>query len=182
MEIVRPCTGASAFIVSRSEEALDMSHPPAYILGMGEACTHNTIVYADDITASPIRFSAAQAFKMAGLRPLDMEFLSLYDCYPITVIITFEDAGFCAKGEGGVFAESHDFTYSGDLPLNTHGGQLSFGQPSYAGGTTHVTEAVRQLRGAAGERQIERNRTVFVNGNGGIMSTQCSLILGKEKS
>lgn len=179
-EIVRPCAGAAAAIVSRTEEAADMPQVPVLILGIGEACTHNSIVYSDDITISPIKDSAARAFEMASMGPADIEFLSLYDCYPITVIITLEDAGFCAKGEGGAFVESHDFTYKGDRPLNTHGGQLSFGQPSYAGGTSHVTEAVRQLRGAAGKRQVTRNRTAFVNGNGGIMSTQSSLILGKE--
>lgn len=180
-EIVLPCTGAAALVVSRSEEARDMPHPPVHILGMGEACTHNSITYSDDITVSPIKFSAARAFEMAGLGPADMEYLSLYDCYPITVIITLEDAGFCAKGDGGPFVDAHDFTWQGDLPMNTHGGQLSFGQPSYAGGTSHVTEAVRQLRGEAGARQVRRNRTAFVNGNGGIMSTQCSLVLGKER-
>jgi len=180
-EIVKPCSGAAAVIVSRSEQAGDMRQKPVYLLGMGEACTHNSIVYADSITASPVRFSAVRAFEMADLRPADMEFLSLYDCYPITVIITLEDAGFCAKGEGGPFVESLDLTYRGDRPLNTHGGQLSFGQPSYAGGTSHLTEAIRQLRGGAGKRQTSRNRTAFVHGNGGIMSTQCSLILGRDR-
>jgi acetyl-CoA C-acetyltransferase len=181
LEIVLPCTGAAALIVSRADEARDMPHAPVYTLGVGEACTHNSITYAEDITLSPIRYSAAAAFKMAKATPADIEYLSLYDCYPITVIITLEDAGFCAKGDGGPFVESHDFTWQGDLPMNAHGGQLSFGQPGYAGGTTHVTEAIRQLRGEAGPRQVSRNRTAFVNGNGGIMSTQCSLVLGKER-
>ena len=181
LEIVRPCTGAAAAIVSRAEEAGDRPHDPVYILGFGEACTHNSIAYAPSITTSPIKHSAAQAFAMAKRTPADMDFLSLYDCYPITVIITLEDAGFCAKGEGGPFVEAHDFTYRGDRPMNTHGGQLSFGQPSYAGGMSHVTEAVRQLRREAGHRQVKRNETAFVNGNGGIMSTQSSLVFGRGK-
>ncbi len=182
LEIVRPCSGAAALIISRSEEAQDMPNLPIYLLGMGEACTHNSIIYSDNITLSPVKYSAARAFSMAGLKPLDMDLLSLYDCYPITVIITLEDAGFCKKGEGGGFVQSHDLTYRGDLPLNTHGGQLSFGQPSYAGGMSHINEAVRQLRGKAAARQIKNNRLAFVNGNGGVMSTQSSLILGRDKN
>ena len=76
-----------------------------------------------------------------------MDVLSLYDCYTITVIITLEDAGFCGKGDGGPFVADHDLTYTGDLPCNTHGGQLGFGQAGLAGGASHVTEAVVQLRG-----------------------------------
>ena len=95
--------------------------------------------------------------------------------------ITLEDAGFCAKGTGGPFVEEHDLTYRGDLPLNTHGGQLSFGQPGLAGGMSHVTEAVRQLQGRAGERQVTPCELAFVNGNGGIMSEQVSLILGRDR-
>ena len=118
---------------------------------------------------------------MAGLKPADIELLSLYDCYPITVIITLEDAGFCAKGEGGCFVADNDLTYRGDFPCNTHGGQLSMGQASFAGGMSHIIEVVRQLRGEAGERQVARNRLAFVNGNGGVMSTESSLILGRAE-
>ena len=96
-------------------------------------------------------------------------------------MLTLEDAGFCAKGEGGPFVLDTDLTYRGDLPCNTHGGQLSWGQPSYAGGMSHITEAVRQIRGSAGERQVEHRDLAFVNGNGGSLSQQCSLILGRER-
>lgn len=181
LEIVRPCSGAAALIVSSCERAVDMPQSPVYLLGMGEACTHNSIVYSDNITHSPVKDSASRAFAMAGVQPADMDLLSLYDCYPITVIITIEDAGFCPKGDGGPWVESRDLSYRGPLPLNTHGGQLSFGQPSYAGGMSHLTEAVRQLRGQAGKRQIKNPRLAFVNGNGGVMSTQSSLILGRDR-
>lgn len=137
LEIVRPCSGAAALIVSSCERAVDMPQSPVYLLGMGEACTHNSIVYSDNITHSPVKDSASRAFAMAGVQPADMDLLSLYDCYPITVIITIEDAGFCPKGDGGPWVESRDLSYRGPLPLNTHGGQLSFGQPSYAGGMSH---------------------------------------------
>jgi acetyl-CoA C-acetyltransferase len=180
LEIVRPCSGAAALIISRAEEARDMPHKPVMILGMGEAYTHNSIVYAQDLTATPIKMSASRAFAMAGLKPQDIDFVSLYDCYTITVLISLEDAGFCPKGEGGRFVAETDLTYLGDLPCNTHGGQLSFGQPSYAGGMSHITEAVRQIRGEAQERQVKKNHLAFVNGNGGVLSTQSSLILGRD--
>ena len=112
----------------------------------------------DSITTSPIAEAAPKAFEMAGVSHGDIDLISVYDCYTITVLITLEDAGFCPKGKGGPFVEEHDFTWRGDLPLNTHGGQLSFGQPGLAGGMSHVTEAVRQLQGRAGERQVKRLR------------------------
>jgi acetyl-CoA acetyltransferase len=115
---------------------------------------------------------------MAGVAPGDVDLVSVYDCYTITVLVTLEDAGFCRKGEGGRFVEEHDLTFRGDLPLNTHGGQLSFGQPGIAGGMSHVTEAVRQLQGRAGQRQVRGCELAFVNGNGGIMSEEVSLVLG----
>ena len=88
------------------------------------------------------------------------------------------DAGFCKKGQGGKFVEETDLTYKGQLPCNTHGGQLSFGQAGMGGPMSHVTETVRQLSGKAGARQVANPRLAFVNGNGGVMSEQCSLILG----
>ncbi len=117
---------------------------------------------------------------MAGVRRDQIDLASIYDCYTITVLLSLEDAGFCAKGEGGRFVDQHDFRYDGNFPLNTHGGQLSFGQPGLAGGMSHVTEAARQIQGRAGERQVKDLEMVFVNGNGGIMSEQVSLILGRN--
>jgi len=179
LEIVRPCNGAAAVIVSSCDRAEDIHHDPVHILGMGEAYTHNSIVYAPSFTESPIKAAATRAFEMADVKPGDINLVSLYDCYTITVLISLEDAGFCPKGEGGNFVQNTDLTYKGNLPCNTHGGQLSFGQPSYAGGMSHVIEAVRQLRGEAGSRQIKKNNLAFVNGNGGVLSTECSLILGR---
>lgn len=180
LEIVRPCSGASAVIVSRYKEAADRPHKPVTILGTGEAYTHNSIVYAPVMTESPVKIAAARAFKMAGCKREDISMVSLYDCYTITVLITLEDAGFCPKGEGGNFVQSIDLTYKGELPCNTHGGQLSFGQPSFAGGMSHITEAVRQLRGQAGQRQIVKNDLAFITGNGGVFSTESCLILGRD--
>src|SRR5690606_32010126 len=97
-------------------------------------------------------------------------------CYTITVLMTIEDAGFCPKGEGMQFLREHDLTYKGDFPCNTHGGQLSFGQAGLAGGMSHVTEGARQIMGKAAGNQMAKCDTVFVSGNGGIMSEQVALI------
>lgn len=179
-EIVLPCTGGAAFVVVSPERARASSHPPVWLLGAGEANRGNIPSQYESLTTSPIAAAAPRAFQMAGVRPADIDLVSVYDCYTITVIITLEDAGFCKKGSGGPFVEEHDLTYKGDLPLNTHGGQLSFGQPGLAGGMSHVTEAVRQLQGRAGKRQVPGCTLAFVNGNGGIMSEEVSLILGVE--
>jgi acetyl-CoA acetyltransferase len=153
---------------------------PAWLLGAGEATRGMMLSQAETITTSPIAISAPAAFEMAGVAHNDIGLASIYDCYTITVIVSLEDAGFCAKGRGGPFVEEHDLTYNGDFPVNTHGGQLSFGQPGLAGGMSHVTEAVRQLQGRAGDRQLRNLDLAFVNCNGGIMSEQSSLILGVE--
>ncbi len=179
LEIVRPCSGAAAVIVSRSSDHAGKSHDPVYVRGFGEAYTHNSIAYAPSLTESSIKLASRRALQMAGAEVQNIDLVALYDCYTITVLISLEDIGFCAKGEGGRFVENTDLTYNGSLPCNTHGGQLSCGQPSFAGGMSHVTEAVRQLRGEAGIRQVRKNHLALVNGNGGVMSTQCCLILGR---
>ncbi len=181
LEIVKPCTGGAAFIMTAAERAKRSPHPPAYLLGAAELCTHASITSSPDITTSPISVTAPAAFAMAGLSPRDVHFIQPYDCYTITVCITLEDAGFCKKGQGGPFVAEHDLTYAGDLPCNTHGGQLSCGQPGLAGGMSHVIEAIRQLMGRGGARQVKGATRGFVNGNGGIMSEQCSLVLGLER-
>ena len=178
LEIVSPCSGGGAFVVTSAKQAKKSPHPPVYLLGAGEAGGHQSITHAESLTNSLVKDAAERAFKMARVKPKDMNFVQPYDCYTITVVVTLEDAGFCKKGEGGKFVEEHDLTYQGDFPCNTHGGQLSFGQPGLAGGMSHVIEGARQLMGRAGERQVKNAELGYVNGNGGIMAEQCSLILG----
>jgi acetyl-CoA acetyltransferase len=91
--------------------------------------------------------------------------------------LTIEDAGFCGKGEGQAFIRDHDLTFRGDFPVNTHGGQLGMGQAGIAGGMTQAVEAVRQIMGRAGERQLGQCDTVYVSGTGGVMSEQSALVL-----
>jgi acetyl-CoA acetyltransferase len=177
LEIVMPCSGGAAFVVTSKERARRAANRPVYILGAGEYTTHRSVTYEPDFTHSPIRQAAERAFAMSGLKPADIDLASLYDCYTITVLLTLEDAGFCPKGEGGRFVEAHDLRYCGDFPMNTHGGQLSFGQSGFAGGTSQVVEAVLQVQGRAGERQLRKCDTAYINGNGGIMSEQVSLVV-----
>ena len=177
LEIVMPCFGGTAFVVTTKERAQRAKQRPIYVIGGGENTTHRSVTYEPDFTHSPIKAAADRAWAMSGCKPSDIDMASLYDCYTITVLLTLEDTGFCPKGEAGRFVEEHDLTYKGDFPMNTHGGQLSYGQSGIAGGASPVTEALWQLTGRAGDRQLPKCDTVFVNGNGGIMSEQVSLIL-----
>lgn len=180
LEIVMPAGGAAALVVVGPDLATQLPHRPAWLLGAGEQVTHKTVTYAPSLTDTAIQASASRAFAQAGVTPDRIGLASVYDCYTITVLLTLEDSGFCAKGSGGRFIDEHDLRWDGDFPVNTHGGQLSFGQPGIAGGMSHVTEAVRQVQGRAGERQIPDLDLAFVNGNGGILSEQVSLVLGAE--
>ena len=179
-EIVSPCSGGSAVVVASPEVARRAKHPPVWLLGAGEYSNHASITYAPSLTDSPMKLAAETAFKMAGVARKDIDLVCPYDCYTITVIVTLEDAGFCKKGQGGPFVWEHDLSYAGDFPCNTHGGQLSFGQPGLGGGMSHVTEGIRQLMGRGGERQVKDAPLAYVNGNGGIMSEQASLILERR--
>jgi acetyl-CoA acetyltransferase len=132
------------------------------------------------LTTSPVKLAAQKAFDMAGLTIQDMDFVQLYDCYTITVIIALEDIGCCAKGEGARFVESTDLTFQGAMPLNTDGGQLGRGQPYGACHFMPTVEAARQLMGRAGPLQIQGARYGLANGNGGSMANQCVLILGTD--
>lgn len=180
LEIVMPVAGAAAVVVTSRKRAKKSPQVPVYLLGAGEHTTHKALTWAPSLTQSAIRVSADAAFKMAGVRRKDIDVASLYDCYTITVLLTLEDAGFCKKGQGGAFVDAHNLQFNGDFPLNPHGGQLSFGQAGTAGGMSHVTEAARQLQRRAAGRQVRKAEVAFVNGNGGIMSDQVSLVLGRD--
>jgi len=177
LEIVMPCSGGSALIVTSAERAKRLRHRGVAVTGFGEHLTHKTPTYAADLTTTPVGPAAKRAFAMAGVAPQDVDMVELYDCYSITVMLTIEDSGFCGKGEGMAFVSEHDLSYRGDFPCNTHGGQLGFGQPGLAGGMSHVIEAVRQVQGRAGDRQLARHDIAYVSGTGGIMSEQAALVL-----
>ena len=172
-----PCFGGGALLVVSAELAKRARRRPVMVSGFGEEMTHRSLTSMPDLLDSPVSGAAARAFQMAGATPAAMDVAQVYDCYTITVLRSLEDAGFCARGQGGAFVRERNFQYDGDFPLNTNGGQLSFGQAGIAGGLTHIVEAVRQVQGRAGARQLKRCDLAFVNGNGGMMSEQVSLIL-----
>lgn len=183
-EIVMPCTGACALILTSSERAKDAKNRPVYLLGGGQGIDRGmwTPAYGRNpsLTTSPIKQAAKDAFEMSGLTIRDMDFAQLYDCYTITVVIALEDIGACEKGCGAEFAETTDLTWKGDFPVNTDGGQLGRGQPYGACHFIHTVEAARQLMGRAGALQIPDAKFGLVNGNGGAMANECTLILGNE--
>lgn len=177
LEIVMPVAGGAAVIVTRDSIARGTRHRGVKVTGCGEHIQTKSPTYARDMLATPIGPASRRAFAMAGRTPSDMHMAQIYDCYTITVMLTLEDAGFCAKGEGLRFLREHDFTFKGDFPMNTHGGQLSFGQSGSAGGMSQVIEAMQQIQGRAGARQLARHDLAYVSGTGGVMSEQGALIL-----
>ena len=175
LEIVMPVAGGGAVVVARRDRA---RRPRAVaIRGFGEHLGHKTPTYAPDHSVTPVAAAAAKAFAMAGVRPADVDMAQIYDCYTITALLSLEDSGFCAKGEGMAFVNDHDLSYRGDFPMNTHGGQLGVGQAGEAGGMSQVVEAVRQVQGRAGDRQLARHELAYVTGTGGVMSEQTALVL-----
>jgi acetyl-CoA acetyltransferase len=175
------CAGGCAFVVTRADIARDLPHPPAYILGGGLGITHHSVTHVSEITVAPVGRAASQAFRLAGVGPSDVHVMEIYDSFTITVLCQLEDAGFCKKGEAGDWVQAHDLTFRGDRPMNTHGGNLSYGQAATAGGCAQVTEAVRQIRRDGGEHQVPGpTDIVFVTGSGGSFSQQAAMILGSE--
>ncbi|OZI62434.1 acetyl-CoA acetyltransferase [Bordetella genomosp. 11] len=177
---VRDCClltdGAGAFVLVRAERARDLPHPPAYVLGNATAVWHRQISSMEDLTVTAAAESGPRALRMAGLSTADVDLLCLYDAFTINTILFLEDLGFCPKGEGGRFVADGAIAPGGRLPVNTNGGGLSFGHPGMYG-VFLVIEAVRQLRGQAGERQ-QRCDVALVHGNGATLSSQSTAILG----
>lgn len=180
LEIVMPCAGGAALVIASTARARRTRHRPVRVVGFGERLTHKTPTYAPDLPHTPVAAAAHSAFAMAGVRPADVDMVQVYDCYSITALLSIEDSGFCAPGQGQAFVHDHNLSYRGDFPCNTHGGQLGFGQPGLAGGMSHVVEAVRQIQGRAEDRQLARHDLAYVTGTGGVMSEQSALVLRGE--
>jgi acetyl-CoA acetyltransferase len=180
LEIVMPVHGGTGVLIANADLARKARHRPVWIKGFGEHISFKTTTYAQDPMITPIARSARRAFAMAGLTPADVDIASIYDCYTITVLMTLEDAGFCPKGQGMAWIKDRDLTFRGDFPLNTAGGQLSYGQAGMSGGMHHVVDAARQLMGRSAAAQVPDANTAFVAGTGGIMSEQVALLLGGD--
>ncbi|MEU2614883.1 thiolase [Micromonospora sp. NPDC007271] len=180
---VRDCClvtdGGGAVVLTRAERARDLPRPPVYLLGAGEATDHATISQMPDLTTTSAVQSSRRAYDMAGLSASDIDVVQLYDAFTINPILFLEDLGFCAKGEGGAFVADGRIAPGGVLPVNTNGGGLSYCHPGMYG-ILLIIEAVRQLRGECGERQVPGARTALTHGNGGVLSSQVTAIFGTE--
>lgn len=171
--------GAGAFVLASAERARDLARPPVYVLGAATGGTHQMITEMPDLTVTGGAVSGPAAFAMAGVKPDDVDLLMGYDSFTITALLHLEDLGFCAKGEGGAFAADGRLGPGGSLPMNTNGGGLSYTHPGMYG-MFLLVEAVRQLRGEAGERQIDDPRIAVAHGSGGVLSTMGTVVLGTE--
>jgi acetyl-CoA acetyltransferase len=182
---VRDCClvvdGGGAMILVSAKRAKALKKPPVYVLGVGEAMSHLSISNMPDLTVSAAAESGPKAFAMAGMKPADIDMLSLYDAFTITPILFLEDLGFCPKGEGGRFVSGGAIAPGGRLAVNTSGGGLSYCHPGMYGLLVMI-EAVRQVRGECGKRQVKNCEVALAHGNGGVLSTQCTVIFGSEKT
>ncbi|MDF2115448.1 thiolase family protein [Roseiarcaceae bacterium H3SJ34-1] len=169
LDSVMVCDGASGLLVTSKKNAarkgLDKIVVP---IGYGERTTYRASESIVDVTDTGHRVAGERAFKQAGLKPSDIASFHPYDDFIIAILLQMEMLGFCKQGEGAAFIREHEFNHLGDLPLNTGGGQISAGQVGLAGGGTNLVEAVRQLFGAGGKRQVKNTKNALVTGIGGI--------------
>jgi len=169
--------GGAAVVMTRADRARDLRQTPIALLGAASATWHTEISQLADLTVSAAQESGRRAFAQAGFAPSDIDVVNLYDAFTINTIMFLEDLGFCKKGEGGPFVASGAIAPGGALPVNTNGGGLSYCHPGMYGLFTLV-ESIRQLRGEAGDRQVQGARLALAHGNGGTLSSQATCILG----
>ena len=167
--------GAAAVVVMSAKKAAELKvSKPVPVLGFGQGQTSWDVALRPDLTTTAAKVSAQTAFAMAGMKPADIDVAQIYDCFTIAVLMTLEDYGFCAKGQGGQFVQDGRIELGGELPINTSGGLLSeTGMP----GLQLVIEGVRQMRDES-VNQVKGARTCAVSNQGGIMHTHATLILG----
>lgn len=170
--------GGGAIIVTRSDRAAGLRSRPVFLLGAGEGHTGEHISAMPDLLSSGAIQSGKRAFASAGLERDAVDVAMLYDSFTIAVLLQLEHLGFCKPGDAGAFVASGGLKLGGALPTNTHGGCLSHGHPGKPGGIFHIIEAVHQLRGKAGERQVQNAQVALVHGSGGAMATHCTILLG----
>ncbi|MFC6767659.1 thiolase C-terminal domain-containing protein [Natrinema soli] len=167
--LISDCAGA---VVVSSADAAAETRAPVELTGYGEGHGSEYIHRRDDLLETPAAASGTTAFEMADRTPDDVDVAQLYDCFTITPLLLLEDLGFCENGESGSFVRERGITTDGELPVNTHGGELS-----YAGaGVFHILEAARQIRGDAAETQVDAD-LALAHGVGGVLSTNATLLM-----
>lgn len=172
--------GGGAVIMTSVERAWDLRKPVVGVLGHGQVDTNTSMSQVSDLTAIGASVSGKRAYGMAGVGPADIDVLELYDSFTITVLLNLEALGFCERGESGAFVEGGRIAPGGKIPMNTSGGGLSYCHPGMFG-IFLVIEAVRQLRGDAGDRQIHGAELAICHGTGGMLSTHATIILGLHR-
>lgn len=171
--------GAAAVIMTRADRARDAAKPPVYLLGAAAEIGHKAISAMPDLCHTAAQASGRRAYAEAGASAADIDVVQLYDAFTINTVVLLEDLGFCPKGEGGRFVADGHIAPGGDLPVNTNGGGLSCCHPGMYGLFTLV-EAIRQLRGEAGDRQVQGAELALCQGSGGVFSSQVTNILGSK--
>ena len=178
---VRDCClvndGGGAIVLTSAARARTLAKAPAYVLGVGESLSHASISGMPDLTQTAAIHSGAQAYAMAGVTAADVNVALVYDAFTINTVLFLEDLGFCAKGEGGAFVQGGAIGPGGRFPVNTNGGGLSYCHPGMYG-LLLLVEAVRQLRGECGVRQVPGCALALAHGNGGVLSSQATVLLG----
>ncbi len=177
--------GGCAVLLAAQDYVPDLAKPPVWVLGSGTAVSHSTMSEWEDFTVSPAAVSGRLAFQRAGVRPEEIDLAELYDAFTYMTLVTLEDLGFCAKGEGGAFVEQGRLLRDGALPVNTDGGGLAACHPGMRG-LFLLVEAVRQLRGEAGpDRQVRKAggrlpQLAVASGTGGWFCSSGTVVLGRE--
>lgn len=169
--------GGGALVLTRTEQARDLAKPLVPVLGTGIGITHRQISRMPSLVETGAKRSGAAALAEAGVTPEQIDHVMLYDAFTICTLLFLEDLGFCAKGDGGAFVSSGAISPGGSLPVNTNGGGLSCNHPGMYGLFTLI-ESVEQLRGEAGERQVNGVELALAHANGGVFSSQATAILG----
>lgn len=172
--------GGGAVIVTSLERAKDLKKRPIEVLGFADSHSHMGISQMPNLVRTAAAVTGPKALEMAGLSVSDIDVTEIYDSFTITVLLCLEDLGFCAKGEGGAFVSGQRTAPGGEFPLNTSGGGLSYCHPGMFG-IFLMIEAVRQLRGECGERQVDSAKTALVHGVGGVLSSHATLVLGGDR-
>ncbi|MGH2830856.1 MAG: thiolase family protein [Actinomycetota bacterium] len=171
--------GGVAVVVTSAQRAQDCAKPPVQIGGMGAGHHLDGLKDPAHYTHFAGARSSQRAYQMAGVGPDDIDLAQLYDCFTSTVLVTLEDYGFCKKGEAGPFALEGNLAPGGSLPANTSGGMLSEANMT---GWNHIAEAVRQVRGECGERQVPGAEVCVVSGHGGFQAAHATLVLTKDRA
>ena len=171
--------GGGAVVITTAARARDLRTSPVRVLGYGESTTNTSMATPNDLLHVGAYESGARAFAMAGVTPADVDVAQIYDSFTITVLLSLEALGFCGRGEAADFVGGGRIGPGGAFPLNTSGGGLSYCHPGPFG-VLLLVEAVRQLRGECGERQVPGAQVALAHGTGGILSSHATVLLGVD--